>query len=191
MRNRIDIMVDLETLGTSTDATVFQVGAIAFDIETGEIIDTFNKVCNIEFEDLKVDGSTLQWWLKTNKELLHDLLNNQHSCTEKSMWQDFNRFLHLQQSKCFDLCLWGNGISFDVAMVKHNLMQNCGNYFIKYNKERDVRTILDLATTKLGMSERDFKNRSKLDTEIEHDALDDCKYQIRYVCDAYRVLTTK
>jgi hypothetical protein len=73
---RIDIMTDIETLGKSNNTTVFQIAACAFDIETGKILSTFNQIANIERDkDILIDGGTLLWWLKTNKELLTELLD--------------------------------------------------------------------------------------------------------------------
>ena len=34
-----DVMVDLETLATSADAVILSIGAVRFDLETGEIDD--------------------------------------------------------------------------------------------------------------------------------------------------------
>ena len=74
---RIDIMCDIETLGTKIDSTIFQIAAIAFDIKTGEHIRTFNQTADISQDDnLKVTGSTLIWWLNKDKELFAKLLNS-------------------------------------------------------------------------------------------------------------------
>jgi hypothetical protein len=64
---RLDIMTDIETLGTKQDATIFQISAVAFDIMTGEHISTFNQIADIEKNAIvRVDGSTIKWWLNTN-----------------------------------------------------------------------------------------------------------------------------
>ena len=46
--SRIDIMVDLETLGRTGEYTVFQIGAVAFDIETGEVKNEFDMTADID-----------------------------------------------------------------------------------------------------------------------------------------------
>ena len=76
LNKRVDIMVDIETLGTGADSTIFQISAIAFNILTGEHISEFNQIADIAKNNkLVVDGSTLKWWLNTDKDLLTHLLN--------------------------------------------------------------------------------------------------------------------
>jgi len=72
---RIDIMTDLETLGVQKDSTIFQISAATFDIETGIVIDTINLGIDISKQPIKADGSTIKWWLETDKELFEKLIN--------------------------------------------------------------------------------------------------------------------
>lgn len=48
MTKRYDVMVDIETLGTGVNATIFQISAVLFDITTGERFSEFNKIADIE-----------------------------------------------------------------------------------------------------------------------------------------------
>ena len=65
---RTDVMVDIETLGTKEGATIFQIAAVSFDITTGETLDSINLIGDIsKYETLTVDGSTLKWWLDTDR----------------------------------------------------------------------------------------------------------------------------
>src|SRR5690606_3877118 len=91
---RLDVMVDIETLGNKTDSTIIQIAAIAFDITTGKYIYTFNKTANIEENDhVNVTGSTIKWWLNTNKELLTELLNNGKGSSEELI-RNFHHWLY-------------------------------------------------------------------------------------------------
>lgn len=45
---RKDIMVDIETLGTGENATVFQISAMSFNIQTGDKYDSINLIGDIE-----------------------------------------------------------------------------------------------------------------------------------------------
>lgn len=185
---RKDIMVDIETLGTSADATIFQISAISFDIKTGTYYSTFNKIANIEDNhSLKVDGSTLKWWLNTNKELLSELLNSGKGSSE-DLLEEFYGWLKSQSEDMKDVYLWGNGILFDNKMIQCQLEDEGWDYPIFYKNDRDVRTIVDLASVKLGISEKELKQKYEDNSLVEHNALDDVKYQINLVVGCYNEL---
>ncbi len=185
---RKDIMVDIETLGTSTDATIFQISAISFDIKTGVYYSAFNKVANIEDNCyLRADGSTLKWWLNTNKELLSELLNSGTGSTEELL-EDFYEWLKSQSEDMKDVYLWGNGILFDNKMIQCQLEDEGLGYPIFYKNDRDVRTIVELASMKLGISEKELKDQFNDESLVVHNALDDVKYQIELVVGCYSAL---
>jgi hypothetical protein len=188
MSKRVDIMVDIETLGTGSDATIFQISAIAFDILTGEYFSTFNKIANISLnQGLNVDGDTLKWWLNTNKELLTDLLNKGRNSSE-DLLIDFYDWLLSQSDDTQNIYFWGNGILFDNKMIQHQLVELGLGYPIFYKNDRDVRTLVDLAGAKLGLAEKQIKEFYNDDSLVEHDALDDVKYQIKIVVGCYKAL---
>lgn len=184
---RIDIMTDIETLGTNSDSTIFQISAIAFDINTGKHISNFNQVADItENKNMNVTGGTLVWWLNTNRELLTDLLNKGEGSSNQLLI-NFNQWL-LELSLEGELHLWGNGILFDNKMIQHQLESIGLKYPIHYKNDRDVRTIVDLTCSKLGISEKELKEKFNDDTLIKHDAFDDVKYQINVVSWCYNQL---
>lgn len=186
---RIDVMTDIETLGKSADSTIFQISAIAFDIKTGEHLSTFNRIADISKDPfINVDGDTLKWWLNTDKELLADLLNKGEGSSEE-MLTDFHSWLTNLSEDKRNIHLWGNGILFDNKMIQHQLTEIGLDYPIFYRNDRDVRTILDLASQKLGVGEKELKERFNDDSLVAHDAFDDVKYQINYVVGCYNVLT--
>lgn len=188
---RTDIMVDIETLGTGENATIFQIVAMSFDITTGDIKDTFEVIGDIEeFNGLSVDGSTLKWWLNTDKELLTKLLNK-GTYNEYEMFEELHKWI-LKQSNTGDMkdiYLWGNGILFDNAKLQLALNSCAGlEYPIFYRNDRDVRTLLELAAMKLGVNENEIKDSATSEDEVKHDAFDDVKYQIRLANKCYQIL---
>lgn len=190
---RKDIMVDIETLGKGLDASIFQIGAVSFDIETGKIYDEINLIGDIEkYSELNVDGDTLKWWLNTDKELLTKLLNA-GTMSEWDLIRAFEVWLYNQADDMKDVYLWGNGILFDNAKIQHNMEKNptINGYPIFYKNDRDVRTILELASQFTGLSEADIKKSVESQEEVAHDALDDCKYQIRLVHKCHNLLMRK
>lgn len=188
INKRVDIMVDIETLGKGSDATIFQIAAIAFDIETGKHLSKFNQIANIEEETyLRVDGSTLKWWLNTNKELLTELLNKGKG-TPEGLLENFHKWLSFISDDTTNIHLWGNGILFDNKMIQYQLEDVGLGYPIHYKNDRDVRTIVDLAGKKLGISEKELKDKYNDDSLVDHDAFDDVKYQISLVVGCYSAL---
>ena len=185
--NRIDIMVDIETLGTKSDSTIIQIAAIAFDIHTGRHIEKFNQKVDItKNEKLNVSGSTIKWWLNTNKELLAEIINTGVNSSDQVLINFHNWLNELQEDK--NLYLWGNGILFDNKMIQHQF-ENLGlSYPIYYRNDRDLRTLLDLASNKTGLSEIEIRNSLKDDILVEHDAYDDVIYQIKLAVYCYNCL---
>lgn len=188
---RKDIMVDIETLGNETNSTIFQIAAVSFDIKTGEVLSKFNRIADIEENEfLDVTGSTLKWWLKTNKELLTELLFKGEGSSE-DLLISFHKWLKEQHDTDDEVYLWGNGILFDNKMIQHQFNEVGLDYPIFYRNDRDVRTIVDLAGTKLGISEKELKAKYNDESLIAHDAFDDVLYQVQLVTGCYKELIEK
>lgn len=188
---RLDIMTDIETLGTNSDSTIIQISAIAFDINTGKHILSFNQIADIELNErpIKVTGGTIKWWLKTNQDLFTSLVTSGIHSSEQVL-RSFHKWLWDIQNQLGDVYLWGNGILFDNKMIQHQLESIGLNYPIYYKNDRDVRTIVELASKKMGISEGELKDKFKDESLIEHNALDDVKYQINLVVECHKVLVS-
>lgn len=192
MTNRIDIMVDIETLGTNSDSTVIQIAAMAFDIKTGEVKDEFNKIADIEKNKLpiKATGSTIKWWLNTNADLFKKLLLEGDVSSEAMIYM-FHKWINNLESGSHDIkdvYLWGNGILFDNKIIQHQMEMVGLNYPIFYRNDRDVRTIVDLAGAKSGLSEKELKAKFNDESLVAHNAFDDVIYQISLVSGCYNML---
>lgn len=194
--SRIDVMVDIETLGTDSDSTIFHIAAMAFDIRTGEPVEglavphTYNETADIEANrnPLNIDGSTLKWWLRTDKDLLSDLLHKGDKSSELILW-DFHSWLKTL-SRDNNVYLWGNGILFDNKMLEYQMTKKLGlEYPIHFRNDRDLRTLLELASMKTGMSENEIRSKFNDSSLRAHDAMDDVTYQINLTVYCFNVLT--
>ena len=186
-KKRLDIMTDIETLGTNADSTIVQISALAFDIKTSEYKNDFDECANIsKNKDMKVTGSTIQWWLKTNPSLLLDITKRQDQTSEVVITKFYNWLMGLKKE--YNLYLWGNGILFDNNMIRTQIELLDLTYPIFYRNDRDVRTLVDLAGEKLGVSEQKLKKSVSRDDLVAHDGFDDCKYQIDLVSYCYNLL---
>lgn len=181
------IMVDIETLGISTDATIVQIAAVNFNIKTGEVHSTFNEIQDIgEIESMSVEGNTLQWWLETNPKLLSKLITNP---TTSNLLKKFHSWLSSQGDKS-SRYMWGNGILFDNNIIRHQLGSAGLDYPINYDKDRDVRTILQLAADKLNITVTELKNMTRDHSLVDHDAINDVHNQIYSVVFAYNTIVS-
>lgn len=195
---RIDIMTDIETLGHKSDSTIIQISAMAFDIHTGKHVDEYNRIIDItKNKKMSVTGSTIKWWLNTNKDLLQKLINEGRVSSEDAL-VEFHTWLNNQIVKDRELgCdnnnvyLWGNGILFDNKMIQKQFEDQGLEYPIFYRNDRDVRTLVDLTSSKLGISEKELKEKFNDENLVLHNAIDDVKYQINLVVGCYEILTSK
>ena len=179
MKQRIDIMVDLETLGLKQGATIFQIAAAAFDIRTGEIVHTFDKVASIYCtNDLKIEGGTLEFWLNQNRELFFKLQERANGCPNQlvgDFWRWLTTFTDREDT---DVYLWGNGILNDNAWLQHAFEENGLDYPIFVRNNRDTRTLREATEMKALMIGKEF-TYEKVGTL--HDAMDDVRSQVNMV----------
>lgn len=190
MKQHINIMVDIETIGKVQDATIFQIAAAVFDIETGNVLDTIDLKLDVRsVEDFQADGDTLLWWLNENKELLTKLMN-EGNLLEPTFYRKFSEWLTDLTVAAGDeeLAMWGNGISFDIVRLRNKYEKHDMPFLISYRNEFDVRTILNLASDKTGLSKDELKQMVTNEEETKHDALDDVRYQARLVSQCYNML---
>jgi len=67
-----DIMIDLETLGTTADSVILSIGAVRFNLDTSCVFDglgdTFYQVITIDDQSKRhISGYTLAWWMGQSK----------------------------------------------------------------------------------------------------------------------------
>jgi len=196
MNKRLDIMVDLETLGRDPQNPVIQIGAIAFDVVTGAKYSEFVEYCILDAKVTPINPDTYKWWLDTNTILLQDLLKRglDSGITEAQMFERFVKWIE-KTAKANgiakgDVHLWGNGILFDNYIIRGKCEMYGLKYPIPYQNDKDVRTIVDAYCTKAHMTRNEvvilFKNASGL---VQHDAINDCQIQINMVRHCYTTLT--
>ena len=188
MTKRLDIMVDLETLGRDPSNPVIQIGAVAFNLDTGEIYDSFVGYGKLTPLSGEVNEETYKWWLKTDAMLLQQILAKgvEEDTTEDALFKNLVQWITLvaKQNKIApsEIMLWGNGMLFDNYIIRGKCEKHGVGYPILYYNDRDVRTIVDLYCAKSGMTRKEltdgFKNASGL---VLHDAVNDCMIQIKMV----------
>lgn len=140
-----DIMIDLETLATSTDAAILTIGAVKFDPFGSEVkepaMDSFYVKVDIDScheLGLATSDDTLEWWSRQSKEA-------QDAAFDPTGRIPITEAFHQLYKFCWGAKrVWSNGASFDIVI--------CETVFRKINKAvpwkfweiRDVRTAFDL-----------------------------------------------
>ena len=162
-------MLDLETMGNSSNSAIVSIGAVEFDIETGHFGREFYERVNLQScLDLRlhVDGSTVMWWMQQSDAARKQICmagENLHSVLTK-----LGSFMALLG----DFQIWGNGARFDIGILEDAYKAD-GFETMPWNfrNERDVRTLVSFAPK--------VKEHYPL-IGVEHHPIDDCKYQIGY-----------
>lgn len=171
----INIMIDIETMGTSTNAAILSIAAVKFAIETGETYDEFYETITLsscEKLRLNIEADTVIWWLSQSESARRALMiQSKISITEAL--EKLTEFIHP------DSIIWANSPSFDLVILKNAYRKAGKEAPWKYWNERCVRTLVALHPS---VKEEFFAN-----TEA-HNALTDCYYQIGYTSQTWREL---
>ncbi|EPI9384862.1 3'-5' exoribonuclease domain-containing protein, partial [Escherichia coli] len=170
------LMIDLETMGTNTNAPIVVIGAVFFDPQTGEIGPVFYIVISLTDAmntGAVPDGGTIEWWLKQSSEARAAILTDQVKL--KDALSQFREFINEYSDEKF-VQVWGNGATFDNAILRTSYERLDIPCPWSYHNDRDVRTIVELGKT------IDFDARTVIPFEgVRHNALDDARHQAKYV----------
>ncbi|ENI4198399.1 3'-5' exoribonuclease [Escherichia coli] len=170
------LMIDLETMGTNTNAPIVVIGAVFFDPQTGEIGPVFYIVISLTDAmntGAVPDGGTIEWWLKQSSEARAAILTEQVKL--KDALSQFREFINEYSDEKF-VQVWGNGATFDNAILRTSYERLDIPCPWRYHNDRDVRTIVELGKT------IDFDARTVIPFEgVRHNALDDARHQAKYV----------
>jgi hypothetical protein len=140
-----DIMIDLETLATSTDAAILTIGAVKFDPFGRELkepaMDSFYVRVDLDScheIGLVTNDDTIAWWANQSKE------------AQDEAFSEGNR-IHISDAmaQLYKFCwgakrVWSNGAAFDVVICE-TVFKRIGKA-VPWNfwQVRDVRTAFDL-----------------------------------------------
>ncbi|MEE8608949.1 MAG: 3'-5' exonuclease [Nitrospiraceae bacterium] len=181
---QLDIMIDLETLGTRPDAAIIQIGAVMFEPVSGGRIHNglgFNK--HVLYQDGigTVDHSTICFWLQeksagkmgnelsTLAEFMPDVLMAFEAWPKQTMdvdWDNIGR-------------VWANPSDFDLPILKTAHVRVGRDVPWDRRATRDARTLFDLVG---GKPDIDWTGMTP------HDALDDAVGQAQQVQKAMGIL---
>ncbi|EKF2744322.1 3'-5' exoribonuclease, partial [Escherichia coli] len=172
-RAGIHLMIDLETMGKNPDAPIISIGAIFFDPQTGDMGPEFSKTIDLETAGGVIDRDTIKWWLKQSREAQSAIMTDEIPLDDALL--QLREFID-ENSGEFIVHVWGNGANFDNTILRRSYERQGIPCPWRYYNDRDVRTIVELGKA------IDFDARTAIPFEGErHNALDDARYQAKYV----------
>lgn len=184
-----DLMLDLETLGTAPGSVITQIGACYFDRETGEIGEKI--LINVQIDDcikhgLVTDGGSIKFWLDQATKHEPTFLKEPVTLTVaiatlrnfyKTRRNDGSEFAPNMADR--DASCWSHA-TFDFPMLAYACRVIGEGPCLPYRNLRDIRTLIDL-------SKLPYKKDVAGDPKT-HDALDDCRFQVRYCTEAFNAI---
>lgn len=161
------LMIDLETLGTTPDCFILSIGAAEFNLETGEIGQTFHQRVDPELDQpgRRISPGTVKWWMGQSDAARKDVVRGDIELDE--LLFNFRRFV----GDVAPGTVWGNGSTFDISILEHAYNYQPPWRFFAVSDCRTVEMLASPAVTR-----RQFKRQG-----THHSALDDAIYQAQYI----------
>lgn len=174
-----DVMLDIETLGTDTNAVVLSIGAVKFRLDTRDNQDTlddesrsFYAVLDIEDQTRrgrKSDPNTIEWW-QTQSRKARSVFNEEGEEVQ-GVVAALGSFLKNVRR------VWGNGNMFDNAIVQSLFDDYDEDYPVHYTGDLDLRTLTYIFNSIKKAIKRTVRPSVKFKGTV-HNALDDAKRQV-------------
>ena len=176
-----DVMIDLETLGSNSNSVIVSIGAVPFNVETGEYSREHSFFVHIDIQDslnqgLTVEGDTIVWWMQQTKEARETnfypskatIFTLRNALAKLIGWFQY----HTERG----VRVWGNGARFDLGLLQNSFAKVGFKVPWLYKDERDVRTLIT------------FKPELKYYAEDLHNPIEDAIVQIDYTSKIYQMI---
>lgn len=165
------LMIDTETLGLRPDSVVLQVAAAVMDLETGEVLDSFDaQLSDDEQRERYIDVGTVRWWMQQDRAVADSVFKPR---TPLPLAALRSRLAMLGSGAE----VWANPSTFDIPLLENLLLGVPGPKLWAYNKVRCLKTaasILDPDGT--------LKPPAN---DAAHNAAADVRWQLQYLRNMY------
>lgn len=168
----LELMLDLETLGTKPGSPITEIGMVVFDAATGAVTAEF--FCKLGVtEQLQLGAhiapDTVAWWEKTNPTKLLEMSND-----VTPVLPELRRLVDFCVTHDAAGCdrVWAQGQDFDFPLLGWLMARFGIETPWDFWKHRDTRTAFDV----YGF---DYRNAPRVGDH--HNALDDCLTQVMHL----------
>lgn len=170
---KINIMLDLETLGKKPGCKILTISACTFSTKgIANITQFFDCAVRIDTQDLlKVDQDTVDWWAKQGEEARKAAFESVKAITLVKALAQFSDWLTEVSEDSAEPVIWGKGATFDAPILAAAYEAYQMDIPWNFRNERCYRTL-----------EAEFKDRVKTPEFIgtKHTSLADAVYQAKY-----------
>lgn len=163
-----DVMLDLETMGTGTDAAIIAIGAVGIDVIRHKVLDEAKFYCVIDLNSAVENGGTISpatvlWWMQQGEAARKEFTSGNCMGIRKAL-TDFENFMTLWDFEG----VWGNGAGFDNVVLRSAYLSTGIKTPWGFRQDRCYRTFDQMYGHLAITNERQG---------VHHNALDDAIYQ--------------
>jgi exodeoxyribonuclease VIII len=175
----MDIMCDIETLGTLPDSAIISIGAVVFDYNNAEnpIYSKFYRIIAPDLQRYSVTYETIKWWMNQSEAArsVFNFANDTHIVLDTaSAMYDFRNWLSTNSFQN----IWAHSTCFDIIILENAFRTEGHQIPWSHRQVRDTRNILELTGVRIS------------NTGINHNALDDATAQALAVIEAHQKIYT-
>lgn len=185
------LMVDIETMATTYDASIVTIGACTFDPFAGEeqdISETFLTRISLTSNEewgRRIEAGTVEWWLKQSTEAQMGLFDG-HVTNLKQGLVTFRQWFQHETRNRPSLC-WANDPDFDVVILR-TAYADCGEMWpLHFSCNRSMRTAGQMAYP-VHAERKKVIDAIREYVGVHHRADDDAIAQARFVAHCYSKL---
>jgi hypothetical protein len=157
----MDLMLDIETVGTGPDACILTIAAQTFDpTALGYLPKDYYARVDIDSQpNREVDDATVEWWATQPQAAQDEAFGEEGRIPLRQALEELSKL-------CFHCNLtWANGTTFDMVILENAYKQEQLPIPWQFWNVRDARTVYSL-----------YPDLPK--PKASHHALEDCKRQI-------------
>lgn len=141
----VDVMIDLETLSTRSDAAIISIGAVWFNATTQEVGHPWHVRIDMAGSIRSgghADGDTVRWWLRQSDAARASITEGCGNGIDDAL-QGLALYLRgVAPQK--ELCVWGNGADFDLPILASAYARASRALPWRYYNGRCLRTLRKL-----------------------------------------------
>jgi len=134
-----DVMIDLETCSTETNALICTIGIVKFNLFDPNVIPQSTTIlvdkADAENAGLHISESTMSWWERQPEEAKYEAFNKTPRLSLRSALDDCNAFCKGMER------YWCQGTNFDVVVLEQAMKTVNVKPVWKFWQWRDCRTV--------------------------------------------------